>query len=165
MGIGRLLVVVAVGQASFPELPSRFLFVYILRSRCRIHDPCEHLLPGESQRGPRESTRGDNVHLPRCDLGIRRQGFRGEAPGLDRFSQLIRKQKILDATRAILITGVRGNRTRMMLNKQVATVGKVSFADRNPVLGAIEVFVEDDDLLGLIDRVAPITVDGEEVKI
>ncbi len=53
----------------------------------------------------------------------------------------------------------------MMLNKQVATVGKVSFADRNPVLGAIEVFVEDDDLLGLIDRVAPITVDGEEVKI
>ena len=91
-------------------------------------------------------------------------GFRGTAPGLDRFSQLIRRQKILDATRAILITGVRGNRTRMLLNKQVATVGKVSFADRRPVLGAIEVFIEDDDLLALIDRVSPITVDGEEVK-
>lgn len=92
-------------------------------------------------------------------------GFRGTAPGLDRFSQLIRKQKILDAARAVLITGVRGNRTRIMLNKQVATVGKVSFADKRPVLGAIEVFIEDDDLLALIDRVAPITVDGEEVKV
>ena len=92
------------------------------------------------------------------------RGFKGTAPGLDRFSQLIRKQKILDATRATLITGVRGNRTRIMLNKQVATVGKVSFADKRPVLGAIEVFIEDDDLLALIDRVAPITVDGEEVK-
>lgn len=93
------------------------------------------------------------------------EGFKGTAPGLDRFSQLIRRQKILDATRAILITGVRGNRTRMLLNKQVATIGKVSFADRRPVLGAIEVFIEDDDLLALIDRVSPITVDGEEVKV
>lgn len=93
------------------------------------------------------------------------EGFRGTAPSLERFSQLIRRQKILDATRAVLITGVRGNRTRMLLNKQVATVGKVSFADRRPVLGAIEVFIEDDDLLALIDRVSPITVDGEEVKV
>ncbi len=84
---------------------------------------------------------------------------------MDRFSQLIRRQKILDATRATLIAGVRGNRTRMMLNKQVATVGKVSFADKRPVLGAIEVTVEDDDLMGLIDRVSPVTVDGEEVKV
>lgn len=52
----------------------------------------------------------------------------------------------------------------MSLNKQVATVGKVSFADRRPVLGAIEVSVEDDGLEQLIDRVAPMTVDGEEVK-
>ena len=32
------------------------------------------------------------------------------------------------------------------------------------MLGAIEVSVEDDDLVSLIDRVAPMTVDGEEVK-
>ena len=40
----------------------------------------------------------------------------------------------------------------------------MSFADRNPVLGAIEVRIEDDDLEALIDRVAPMTVDGEEVR-
>lgn len=91
--------------------------------------------------------------------------YSGTAPGLDKFSHLIRKQKILDATRAVLITNSKGSRTRMMLNKQVATVGKVSFADRNPVLGAIEVSIEDDDLQALIDRVSPVTVDGEEVKV
>jgi predicted RNA binding protein with dsRBD fold (UPF0201 family) len=52
----------------------------------------------------------------------------------------------------------------MSLNKQVATVGKVSFADRRPVLGAIDVVIEDDDISALIDRVAPMTVDGEEVR-
>ncbi len=103
--------------------------------------------------------------FPDAELEQDEGGFRGSAPGLDRFSQLIRRQKILDATRATLIAGVRGDRTRMMLNKQVATVGKVSFADKRPVLGAIEVTVEDEDLMGLIDRVSPVTVDGEEVKI
>ncbi|MBQ8179026.1 MAG: hypothetical protein IJ026_01070 [Candidatus Methanomethylophilaceae archaeon] len=88
--------------------------------------------------------------------------LRGTA-SLDKFSRLIRKQKILDATRAVMISNVRGESTRMTLNKQVATVGKVSFADRRPVLGAIEVQVEDTDIMALIDRVAPVTVDGEEV--
>ena len=63
-----------------------------------------------------------------------------------------------------MLSNVRGNSTRMSLNKQVATVGKVSFTDRRPVLGAIEVTVKDDDIEALIDRVAPMTVDGEEVR-
>lgn len=101
--------------------------------------------------------------FPDATLELTERGFEGSAPGLDRFSQLIRKQRILDATRAVLIGNSRGPRTRMALNKQVATVGKVSFADRNPVLGAIEVTIEDENLSALIDRVSPVTVDGEEV--
>ncbi len=102
--------------------------------------------------------------FPDAELEQDDRGFKGTAPGLDRFHQLIRKQKILDATRGVLMTSIRGTRARMLLNKQVATVGKVSFADRNPVLGAIEVFIEDDDLEAYVDRLAPITVDGVEVK-
>ena len=101
--------------------------------------------------------------FPDAELTLNDGLYEGEA-SLDRFSKAIRKQKILDATRAVLITNMRGNTTRMMLNKQVATVGKVSFTDRRPVLGAIEVTIEDDNILMLIDRVAPVTVDGEEVK-
>lgn len=102
--------------------------------------------------------------FPDAELELTESGFEGIAPGLDGFGRLIRKQRILDAARAVLISNMRGQRTRMSLNKQVATVGKISFADRNPVLGAIEVSIEDDDLVALIDRVAPMTVDGEEVR-
>lgn len=102
--------------------------------------------------------------FPDAELEPVEGGFEGTVPSLDSFGKLIRRQRILDAARAVLISNMRGHRTRMSLNKQVATVGKISFADRNPVMGAIEVSVEDDDLVALIDRVAPMTVDGEEVK-
>jgi predicted RNA binding protein with dsRBD fold (UPF0201 family) len=89
----------------------------------------------------------------------------GEAD-LENFSALIRRQRILDTTRSQMLAGMRRNsvKTRFNLNKQVATVGKVSFVDYRTALGTIEVTVEDDDLEALIDRVAPVTVDGEEVK-
>lgn len=102
--------------------------------------------------------------FPDAELELGDRGYEGAAPSLDGFGRLIRRQKILDASRSILLKNMHGSTTRMSLNKQVATVGKVSFADRNPVLGAIDVTVEDDDLETLIDRVAPMTVDGEEVK-
>ena len=112
-----------------------------------------------------EKVRSAIVFLfPDAELELGENGFLGTAPSLDSFGRLIRRQRILDAARAVLIANMRGHKTRMSLNKQVATVGKISFADRNPVLGAIEVSVEDDDLVSLIDRVAPMTVDGEEVK-
>ncbi len=101
--------------------------------------------------------------FPDAELELSERGFVGTA-SLDMFSKAIRRQKILDAVRGVMMSNVRGNTTRMSLNKQVATVGKVSFVDRRPVLGAIEVAVTDDDIQALIDRVAPMTVDGEEVR-
>lgn len=85
---------------------------------------------------------------------------------LDNFSVLIRRQRILDTARSMMIRGKNrvGTKTRFSINKQVATVGKVSFVDYRTALGTIEVSVEDEDLDGLIDKVAPVTVDGEEVK-
>lgn len=100
--------------------------------------------------------------FPDAELSLNDGRLEGDAT-LEKFSKAIRRQKILDATRAVMIMNSRGNVTRLSLNKQVATVGKVSFADKRPVLGAIEVTIEDEDLMALIDRVAPITVDGEEV--
>ena len=85
---------------------------------------------------------------------------------LDRFSALIRRQKILDTARSQMQRGTRGSSTKTVfsLNKQVATVGKVSFVDYRTVLGTISVCVEDPDIEALIDRVAPMTVNGEEVR-
>ncbi len=102
--------------------------------------------------------------FPDAELDLSDRGFKGTAT-IDSFSRKIRKQKILDATRGVMIKNMRGNKTWVNLNKQVATVGKISFVDKNPILGAIEVCIEDDDIEGLIDIVAPVTVDGEEVRI
>jgi hypothetical protein len=82
---------------------------------------------------------------------------------LVRFKELIRTNRIIDATRRILMHGKQGNVTSFMVNKQVAFIGKVSYVEEKLPLGSIEVTIEDDDLDHLIDEVAPVTVNGEEV--
>ena len=99
-----------------------------------------------------------NAALEESDMGIK-----GTTDNLDRFSKQIRKQKILDTTRSVMLHGKRGDRTRIFLNKQVAFVGKISFCEEKTILGTMKVVIIDEDIDGLIDKVAPITVDGEEV--
>ena len=99
-----------------------------------------------------------NATLEESDMGIK-----GTTEDLDRFSKQIRKQKILDTTRSVMLHGKRGDRTRIFLNKQVAFVGKISFCEEKTILGTMKVVIIDEDIDGLIDKVAPITVDGEEV--
>ena len=99
-----------------------------------------------------------NATLEESDTGIK-----GTTDNFDRFSKQIRKQKILDTTRSVMLHGKRGDRTRIFLNKQVAFVGKISFCEEKTILGTMKVVIIDEDIDGLIDKVAPITVDGEEV--
>ena len=99
-----------------------------------------------------------NATLEESDMGIK-----GTTDDLDRFSKQIRKQKILDTTRSVMLHGKRGDRTRIFPNKQVAFVGKISFCEEKTILGTMKVVIIDEDIDGLIDRVAPVTVDGEEV--
>lgn len=94
------------------------------------------------------------------------KGMIGKAD-LEHFSKLIRRQRILDTARSQMQKGTRKGHTMTVfnLNKQVATVGKVSFVDYRTVLGTISVCVETDgEIDEIIDRVAPMTVDGEEVR-
>lgn len=104
--------------------------------------------------------------FPTGDFALADGEMKGPAD-LDRFGELIRRQKILDTARSQMQKGIRKGkgRTVFSLNKQVATVGKVSFVDYRTVLGTITVSVEDEDIEGLIDRVAPMTVNGEEVRV
>ena len=99
-----------------------------------------------------------DIELERTD-----QGFIGRTESLEKFKMLIRRNKILDTTRNVLLRNSTGRRTKMHLNKQVAFVGKVTFADESTVLGTIEVTIEDDNIEALIDKVAPTTNEGEEI--
>lgn len=78
----------------------------------------------------------------------------GTAESLENLAEQLRKQKIRSAARAVFRKSIEGNRMRFRLNKQVAFIGKVNFAEDSP-LGDIEVTIENDDIEGLIDRIAP----------
>ena len=76
---------------------------------------------------------------------------------LDNFAELLRRQRIRDAARQVMRKNKRGQVTTFNLNKQVATVGKLSFSEEEHPLGDIEVAIRADDLDSLIDKIAPNT--------
>lgn len=80
----------------------------------------------------------------------------GVTSTLDAFRELVRNQKIRDATRDVLIRGMRGTATSFVLSKQAAFAGVVNFSSLSP-LGDLRVTIEDDDLEGVIDDVAEST--------
>jgi predicted RNA binding protein with dsRBD fold (UPF0201 family) len=78
----------------------------------------------------------------------------GTTGSLENLKELLKKQKIRSAARKVMRASVEGNTLSFRLNKQVAFMGKVNFAEKAP-LGDIVVTIEDEDLEGLIDRLAP----------
>ena len=53
--------------------------------------------------------------------------------------------------------GLAGITMSFRLNKQVATVGKISFSEEDHPLGDLEVEVTANDIVAVIDRIAPRT--------
>ncbi|MBC7108348.1 MAG: hypothetical protein H5T41_06140 [Methanomassiliicoccales archaeon] len=100
--------------------------------------------------------------FPESTLTEYEDGFIANTASVEKLSELIRNMKILDSARAVLLRGREGNKVRFRINKQVAFVGKLSFVeDRDPPLGSIEVVIEDENIVALIDTIAPSTVSGE----
>ncbi|MDY0293057.1 MAG: RNA-binding domain-containing protein [Candidatus Methanomethylophilaceae archaeon] len=103
--------------------------------------------------------------FPDAVLEASEKGLHGTCESLGEFSRMIRRQKILDTARSVLLRGTSSDRIVFYLNKQVATVGKVSFTEERTILGSIRVTVENPEPSVLVDSVAPFTVDGQEVRI
>ncbi len=80
----------------------------------------------------------------------------------DKLRQIILDHHIRDTARSILLCGCVGKRTFFRLNKQVASVGKISFVEGAPPLGSIDVEIEAEDLDGAIDFLAESTVEVNE---
>lgn len=68
------------------------------------------------------------------------------------FSEQLTKQRIRAAARKVLIRGIAGDEIGFRLNKQVATMGKISFSEEDHALGDIEVTISSSDPRGFIDR-------------
>jgi predicted RNA binding protein with dsRBD fold (UPF0201 family) len=90
----------------------------------------------------------------------------GDLENLRRLHLRLREERILDTARRLFLNGIRGNTTRLRLNKQVAFIGILNFPAGKESLGSIDVDISadnQDELLTIIDWLAPQTVDGEPV--
>jgi hypothetical protein len=87
---------------------------------------------------------------------------KGDEHLLQPLRSLIRRERILDAARRIIINGTDGKTISFCLNKQVALAGHASFC--NPTgespLGPISFLITSDDPNSLIDWLATKTVGG-----
>ncbi|MCL2712348.1 MAG: hypothetical protein FWD37_03620 [Methanomassiliicoccaceae archaeon] len=104
--------------------------------------------------------------FPDAVLNIQENEISAEPGDTEHFGEQIRKQKILDTARSVMMKGRKNTeRTIFHLNKQAAYAGKISFVEERTILGTIKVTIEAEDITAFIELLAPHTVNGEEVKI
>ena len=107
------------------------------------------------------------VELHIEDFGILRLCGEGDIESLRMLHRKFREERILDAARRIMMDGVSESSTQFQLNKQAAFVNKVNFPVGEESLGSIHVEIEaaeQEDLLKVIDWLAPHTMDGKPVE-
>ncbi|MCX9083341.1 MAG: hypothetical protein OIN87_00915 [Candidatus Methanoperedens sp.] len=106
------------------------------------------------------------VSLELQDIEIPRLCGKGGLESLRRLHLRLREERVLDTARHLFINGMEGNTTRFRMNKQVAFIGKLNFPAGKESLGSIEVEISadtEDDLLTIIEWLAPHTEDGKPV--
>lgn len=107
------------------------------------------------------------VELKLQDFGVLGLYGEGGLESLRKLHLLLRENRILDTARQVLLAGVEGDTTQFRLNKQVALTGKVNFPAGEETLGSIYVEISAEsreELLKIIDWLAPRTVDGKPVE-
>ena len=105
--------------------------------------------------------------FPTLELSLIGNSLVGESPrveSLDRLHQLLRQQSTRDSARSVMLRSRRGNIVRVMLNRQVAFVGKVSFTEGESPLGPIVVTLEASEIERLIDYLAPRTQEENPIR-
>jgi hypothetical protein len=95
--------------------------------------------------------------------GISKLTGRGDESNLEVFRRRLREQRILDAARSVFASQCGDGFLEFSLNKQVATVGVISFPASSEPLGSIHVRIEAVDVQRVIDWLAPPTEDGVPV--
>ena len=104
--------------------------------------------------------------FPNADPELRHGEMIGECHDMERFSELLHRQEILDTARGSLLGDREGDTLAFDLKKQAAYEGRVNFAVGEPAeLGDIHVRVrvEEPDVEAYVDHVAPRTEEGVPV--
>lgn len=79
----------------------------------------------------------------------------GTARSTELFGEMLRRQRIRSAARAVMRRGLSDGYMSFTLNKQVATAGRISFSEEKHALGDLDVVISAEDIESLIDELAP----------
>uniref|UniRef100_A0A7C3RLP8 Multifunctional fusion protein n=1 Tax=Archaeoglobus fulgidus TaxID=2234 RepID=A0A7C3RLP8_ARCFL len=105
--------------------------------------------------------------FPDAEIDVQENGeVYARAYSLDKFRELLRRQRILDTARSEILKGREGNEITIYLNKQTATVSRINFCDEDAVLSPIKVTFRLNNVpfSRFLDYIAPETKDGRPVK-
>ncbi|WP_254766404.1 RNA-binding domain-containing protein [Salinilacihabitans rarus] len=105
--------------------------------------------------------------FPNADIEESYGEIRGETHSLDRLSELLHRQEILDTARGEFFSNREGDAFSFALKKQAAFEGRVNFAVGEPAeLGdiAVRVRVDEPSVEEYVDHVAPPTEDGRPIE-
>ncbi len=85
---------------------------------------------------------------------------------LSRLHNLLRRERILDAARRSLFAGLSNQGLTFRLNRQAAFAGRISFcgSDDESPLGAIHFYIQCSAPAGVVEWLAPKTVNGKPVQ-
>jgi predicted RNA binding protein with dsRBD fold (UPF0201 family) len=96
--------------------------------------------------------------FPDVELGLADGRLSGSGSSTQKFGQLLKRYRIRDAGRGVMMRGLRSEGlTVFCINKQAAFMEKVGFAESDSPLGDITVKIESSNLLALLDSLAPDT--------
>jgi hypothetical protein len=105
--------------------------------------------------------------FPEAEIEREGEGILARTHSLDRFSELLHRQEILDSARNRFSEGREGETFEFRLKKQPAFEGVVNFAVGDPdELGdiSVRVHVRDPSVEEYVDHVAPPTEEGEPIE-
>jgi predicted RNA binding protein with dsRBD fold (UPF0201 family) len=98
--------------------------------------------------------------FPDIELDVRTDWISSKTENWDDlvyFSELLEKQRVLDAARRVVLDHLSGNTTRFLLNKQAAYVGKINFCEteEESPMGPLFVVLSSEQINELLDRIVP----------
>jgi len=80
-----------------------------------------------------------------------------KSSSLENFGKILKEERIRDAARSVLLGNLYDDEIVFSINKQVATIGKISFSVGNAPLGDIKITIKGENLRELVDIIAPDT--------
>lgn len=104
--------------------------------------------------------------FPDAEIKIENGKLYARTTDLNKFRELLRRQKILDTARTELVKGKQNGEVIVYLNKQTATISRVNFCEEDAILSPLKItFRLYNVLFGrFLDYVAPQTKDGKPIE-